>query len=366
MSEFGKQADAAEGIDANTAASKIADLFGDGDLDETIPTDEDYVEPEDEESEGDDEDLETEDDEDDDTEEDDPEEGDDSDDEDDSELEDDEDGLDDDEDEEDDSETPGEAETYTIKVDGEEIEVTLEEALQGYQRQSAFTRKTQELAQERNDLASARQELQQLRQEYTNNLQVVQQALVAASGEERDWEALQAEDPDGFAREWAAHQRRQQQLAAVQGEIDKANQQAMKDQQEALAQIQQNEFQALVTELPSWGTDESKEERQRVAQYASERFGWTEEMLRSLPDHRIILMLRESMLYRDLMEQKPTLKGKQRKPKGKTLKPGRSKSPKERDTAKSKAKSQKLRDRVRKSGRIDDAAQAIFESDLEL
>ena len=43
-------------------------------------------------------------------------------------------------------ETPS---TYTIKVDGEEHEVTLDELRNGYQRQADYTRKSQSLAEQR-------------------------------------------------------------------------------------------------------------------------------------------------------------------------------------------------------------------------
>ena len=46
-------------------------------------------------------------------------------------------------------------EAYTVKVDGEEQEVSLEELRDGYQRQSDYTRKTQELASERKRLQQA-------------------------------------------------------------------------------------------------------------------------------------------------------------------------------------------------------------------
>jgi len=48
-----------------------------------------------------------------------------------------------------------ESETYTIKVDGEDQSVTLEELQSGYQRQADYTRKTQELASERQRLQQA-------------------------------------------------------------------------------------------------------------------------------------------------------------------------------------------------------------------
>lgn len=46
-------------------------------------------------------------------------------------------------------------ESYTVKVDGEESQVTLEELQDGYQRQADYTRKTQELADERKRLQQA-------------------------------------------------------------------------------------------------------------------------------------------------------------------------------------------------------------------
>ena len=46
-------------------------------------------------------------------------------------------------------------ESYTVKVDGSEEQVSLEELRDGYQRQSDYTRKTQELASERKRLQQA-------------------------------------------------------------------------------------------------------------------------------------------------------------------------------------------------------------------
>ena len=44
---------------------------------------------------------------------------------------------------------------YTVKVDGEEQQVSLEELQQGYQRQADYTRKTQEIAAERDRVQQA-------------------------------------------------------------------------------------------------------------------------------------------------------------------------------------------------------------------
>ena len=47
------------------------------------------------------------------------------------------------------------SETYIVKIDGAESEVTLEELRDGYQRQADYTRKTQELSAERDRLRQA-------------------------------------------------------------------------------------------------------------------------------------------------------------------------------------------------------------------
>lgn len=66
--------------------------------------------------------------------------------------------------------------TYKVTVGGEEIEVSLDEALAGYQRQSDYTRKTQELASQREELSYA----ERLAQQLETNPQGTLAALAAA------------------------------------------------------------------------------------------------------------------------------------------------------------------------------------------
>lgn len=63
----------------------------------------------------------------------------------------------DEESEADESEDAGE--TYKVTIDGETVEVSLKEALAGYQRQADYTRKAQALAHERQEFETARAEV---------------------------------------------------------------------------------------------------------------------------------------------------------------------------------------------------------------
>jgi uncharacterized phage infection (PIP) family protein YhgE len=96
------------------------------------------------------------------------------------------------------------AEVYTIKVDGEEIEVSLEELQQGYQRQSDYTKKTQGLSEERKEIEDGRnkvtQELEYLntqRQQYQQALGQLGQQLLAGINRFQgvDWAKMKADDP---------------------------------------------------------------------------------------------------------------------------------------------------------------------------
>ena len=59
---------------------------------------------------------------------------------------------------------------YSVKIDGEVLEVTLDELQNGYQRQADYTRKTQELASERERLAQGEAIVQALEAEPEEDL----------------------------------------------------------------------------------------------------------------------------------------------------------------------------------------------------
>lgn len=65
-----------------------------------------------------------------------------------------------------DSEEAGE--TYEVTIDGETVDVSLKEALAGYQRQADYTRKAQALSQERQEFEAARQELSETVEQVTS------------------------------------------------------------------------------------------------------------------------------------------------------------------------------------------------------
>lgn len=65
---------------------------------------------------------------------------------------------------------------YSVKIDGQEVSVTLDELLKGYQRQSDYTKKTQALAAERSQMQDLMQLATALNTDPAGTIQVLQEA----------------------------------------------------------------------------------------------------------------------------------------------------------------------------------------------
>lgn len=132
-----------------------------------------------------------------------------------------------------DSEPSGSSESYTVKVGGEEKEVSLDELVSGYQMQSDYTRKTQALAEEKARLADAERIVNALREDPSGTLQTLSQVYGVNLGTQDRQDSFDSfgyqDDPkpndetvQRLARIEQALEAQQQssQKAALQNEID--------------------------------------------------------------------------------------------------------------------------------------------------
>lgn len=85
--------------------------------------------------------------------------------------------------------------TYTVKVDGEEIAVPLSELVAGYSRTADYTRKTQQLAEQRKGLADAQALMAALERDPAQTIAVLAQAYgLAGAGQAGGDEELLTDD----------------------------------------------------------------------------------------------------------------------------------------------------------------------------
>ena len=193
-----------------------------------------------------------------------------------------------------------EVQMFKVKIDGEEAEVTLEEALSGYQRERTFHKRMNEVAQQRKSIEAESAETKRLRDEYARGLQQITQALHV---QEPNWEELRrTKSNDEFASIHAEWQIRQNNLTKVQQQKTAIERQQQADIQAQFQNHLTNEFEVMVERIPEWRDEKVREtERNKVISYAKSKMGYSDDEIAQASDHRAIVTLRKAMLYDQLM-----------------------------------------------------------------
>ena len=220
---------------------------------------------------------------------------------------------------------PDEPAKFKVKVDGKELEVTQDELLAGYSRQGDYSKKTAELAQQRQQLEQAAQAVAAERQQYQAHLAQMAQALGAQLQDQSkiDWQHLLNNDPQEYLKQRHLFETRQ---AALQN-AQRAQQQALSEAQQAQVQQHhqrlQSEQQALLDKLPDWkDADKAKAEQAQISVYLKSS-GFNDDEVNGVSDHRAVLMARKAMLYDALQAKAAASTQKvQNLPAPKVLRPG--------------------------------------------
>lgn len=253
--------------------------------------------------------------------------------------------------EEEESEQP---QLYTIKVDGEEQEVTLEELQNGYSRQRDYTRKTQELAQQRKAIEAKYQEVSQKDAIYSQLLPKMESTLKGELENEPDWNALYEADPIAYVREKDIWNEKKQKLQAVQAESQRLQQESAMAQQQQLQQFLQYGQQQLLEQIPEWQDNEvASKEKMAIRDYGVNVLGYTPQEMDSVYDYRVLLGLRNAWLQHKT-QQATKVKPTEKKAAARTARPGTSNVPKSTTPVK------KARQKLAKTGKVQDAAK-LFE-----
>jgi hypothetical protein len=245
--------------------------------------------------------------------------------------------------------------TYLVKAAGEEREVTLDELIKSYQLGTDYTKKSQAVAEERKAVEAERQAVQeakQMRDTYAQRLEMIEQMLQPQ--QEENLEYLKETDPIGYSVKVAEMVQREKQLAAVQAERSRINQQQEQDRQAQMQSVVAEEMQKLSSFIPEF-TDPTKGEAIRNDIRAfGKQIGFSDQELAAVYDSRAVLTLYKAMQYDKLVASKPAITKKVTEA-PKAIKSGVSKP---RDSNAEEIR--KLKARVKSSGSPRDAA-SVFE-----
>ena len=251
---------------------------------------------------------------------------------------------------------------YAITINGEEHEVSMDELLKGYSRQSDYTKKTQELSEHRKAFEGARQQMAQEyhqiqaeRQQYMDSLQQIVDS--SAPGLDQfasvNWEQLKTEDPIAFITKKEEFRDSQDQIAQYQAQQEEVYQKQYQEYQKQAHQTLQQEHVKMAQVLPDWKEPEKQKKLAKDIKEYALSVGYTPEEVGSLVDHRSLLVLIKAQKYDSL--QNADVKSKKLKNKPKVIRSGKGKVKGEDVKVKRAAKMKRLQ----QSGHVNDAASLL-------
>ena len=253
--------------------------------------------------------------------------------------------------EEEEQEEQEQPQTFTVKVDGKEVAVTLDELQKGYSRTQDYTRKTQQIAEVRKQVEQETQAVRAEREQYAQLLGALQ-AQLQSSEPQVDLERLYQEDPIEWVRQKEIMRERQEKLGAIQSEQQRLFQVTQYEQQRAMEAQLASQQEALLAALPDWKDPKKAKVEKALLVESAKAAGFSDEDLKSVYDHRLVLLLRKAALFDQMVSKrqgiKPVVNNGPR-----PAKPGAA------GRVSTTTESTRAKQRLAKTGRVDDAASAI-------
>ena len=263
-----------------------------------------------------------------------------------------------------------ESTVYTVKVNGQDVEVSEDELIKGYSRQSDYTQKTQELAEYRRQLEQGAQHLQseiaqtqQARAQYTDAVATAIESNYShlQNFANIDWERLKTEDREEYLTKRDEYRQAEDQINQLKQKHAEASQQQQREMQQQQQQFAQEEHDKLVRIVPQWGEPETQRAiAKSVTEFALAK-GYTNEELSQLVDHRSILVLMQAKAYEDLARKQTEVRKKKVKNKPKVV---RTKAKKDKSDNAQAVRAERMK-RLQQTGHVTDAA-GLFEDFVEL
>jgi len=253
-----------------------------------------------------------------------------------------------------DTEEQEQPQVFSVKVDGKEVEVTLDELQKGYSRTQDYTRKTQQIAEVRKQTEAELSAVRAEREQYAQLLSALESQVQQVAQPNIDWDRLYQEDPIEWVRQREVMRDNQDKAAAIQSEKQRLAQLSQQEQAQFMQQRLQHEQEALLAAIPDWKDAKKAQAEKALLMDFGQKIGFTPDELKNVVDHRAVLMLRKAALYDQMMSKRGNIKPVTNNG-PRPAKPGAA------GRVSNSTEAVRAQQRVAKTGRVDDAANAIFQ-----
>jgi hypothetical protein len=250
-------------------------------------------------------------------------------------------------------ETPTELETpelHRVKVQGQELEVSLDELKAGYSRDSDYRQKTHSLGMEKRDLENQKNSLRQTydtRLSELNDLISTANQFVEQKQGGQDLAKLYQEDPTEAARlDFQLRQEKQH--------IESLKSKAREVQAQQYESYLETQKELAATKIPEFSDPNKADSFKLNLRTTLRDYGFNDQEIGSLADHRFLMVAKDAMSFKSQKDKRPIVSKKVANA-PKVLKAGvaRSNISSGREEVRNKIKT------LRKTGHIRDAQSAI-------
>lgn len=242
---------------------------------------------------------------------------------------------------------------YTVKINGKEEQVSLKEALAGYQRQQDYTRAKQAFHEERNQFSQELESAKQERAVYAQLLPALTQRMQETLPRAPDISLIDT-DPAAYLRQKEKYEQAMGDLQAAKAEQYRLEQENQVEQQRKLQAFVAENAAKLPELIPEWKDKKVYDrDRVKVQDYLRGR-GFSDDEIAQAYDARLVAIAADGMRWRELQKSKPRPTAP---PLEKALKPTPAPTNPQRTMRNREAFD--ARKRLSTSGRVEDAALAI-------
>jgi len=186
-----------------------------------------------------------------------------------------------------------------VSIQGEEHEITLHEATQGYMREQDYRRKTSEAAELTRTAQAERQQVHSELAQRVNALDTLSAALYRELvGDQSQLAGLIESDPQEYLRAQARMQGKVQLLNQAEAQRQAMQQQAINESAKAQAESLKQAETRLLDMLPEWKDSTKRTAETRDIASTLRDAGYSDDELAGLSDPRAVVIARDAALWR--------------------------------------------------------------------
>ena len=244
-------------------------------------------------------------------------------------------------------------EFYSVKVDGQEAQVTLDDLKQGYSGQKYVQQGMQDVANKRKEAEDVYTALNNERQQMAELYQSLQNGGLAHPPEKPTKELFDA-DPIGYMKENLEYEEKKGAYDNQMAQLQQVSQQNSEASQNARQAYLQEQMQILQKEIPEFAdTKKAGKLKDQLVSVGSNYYGYSNDEISNITDARAIKVLNDAMKYQDIISGKTKAKVKTQSARP-VLKPGAKKT----TTPNAKIRSRQ-KAKLRETGSMEDAVSLI-------